>query len=609
MTIKVLGIAPYPGLRDLLTEIAKTDPEIELDVEIADLQEALPVLKRNESEDYDIIISRGGTASVIRLHTEIPVVDVPVSGYDILRVLTLIKDANSKVAIIGFPNICQGAATVSNLLDFEIPIYSIESETEVSVALEKAIQNGAQIILGDRVTVRTAESMGYNGILITSGRESVIEALTDVKRAFDIHRKGQEKARFFEKILKHAQTGILVVGRDHLIQYANPPLLTMLDLELENLQGQLLYEISEDLYEISVDILKNNILSRTDNVRIGDTSFRVLAVPFQESSAQIVFYMDSLPLKDKSRLTAFPSPLRTATFAQIMGSSQAIQLAVTRAKKFVKSDKHIWISGEQGSGRSLFGQAIHSEGENRHLSFYSLSCSATDPVELESILFGTGEYAGLMTTPSTGTVYLADIDRMTFPLQERLAFFLQRNDRIRMIGSSIYTKSQILKRMDFHSDMATLVGQLHLHVPPLRDRVEDFEEIARVIIAAHNSEYGKHIVGIRDEVLEMLADYGWPGNLKEFVNVLDEMLMETNGHYVETRDVAALWEKYLSTNWKTTGINQYHPIDLTGTWEEIEKRILLEVLKEEQMNQSKAAKRLGINRATLWRKLRNMLHN
>ena len=84
--------------------------------------------------------------------------DIPVSGYDILRVLTLVKDSSTQVAIIGFPNICRGAAAVSSLLDVDIPIYSIEHASEVPSALQTALGHGAKIVLGDAVTVSTASA-------------------------------------------------------------------------------------------------------------------------------------------------------------------------------------------------------------------------------------------------------------------------------------------------------------------------------------------------------------------------------------------------------------------------------------------------------------------
>ena len=202
MKIKIKGIAPYQGLRDLLIHVVGEDSRFEIDVEIADLEEALPIVLKAEEQNYDVIVSRGGTASFIRQHASIPVVEIPVSGYDILRVLTLVKDSNSSLAIIGFPNICQGAQTVSSLLNFQIPIYSIHHESEVRDTLQKSVHEGAQIVLGDVVTVTIAQEMGLHGILITSGTESIQEMLSDIEQIHKIYKKGHEKKQFFQQILQ-----------------------------------------------------------------------------------------------------------------------------------------------------------------------------------------------------------------------------------------------------------------------------------------------------------------------------------------------------------------------------------------------------------------------
>lgn len=103
MTIRVLAIAPYPGLKDLLHEMAANEPSIAMDVEVADLQEAVPLAEKAGERGYHIVVSRGGTANLIRQYTSLPVVEIPVSGYDLLRVLTLVRKSTTKMAIIGHP--------------------------------------------------------------------------------------------------------------------------------------------------------------------------------------------------------------------------------------------------------------------------------------------------------------------------------------------------------------------------------------------------------------------------------------------------------------------------------------------------------------------------
>lgn len=601
MKIKVLAVAPYPGLSDLLKEMSREHPNIEMDIEIADLQEAVPVVKRAEREGIEVIISRGGTASLIREHVSIPVVDIPVSGYDILRVLTLVKDSNSRVAIIGFPNVCRGAETVSSLLDFEIPIYPIERETQVRTALQKAFKNGAQIVLGDVVTVRTAKQMGYHGILITSGRESIEEAFEEVMRVYEMERKGREKIKLYEAVLSHDPHGILAVDPKGVILYGNRAAADLLGIGEDELPGNRLNRISPPLD----DLISNSerIQRKTESVRMHDHGLKVDVVPY--SGSKIIFYLKPDDHLSGKGLTHVQT--RVATFAQIIGSSDEIRHTIKRAKAYAKTDKNIWITGEGGSGRSLFAQAIHSASRRNQVGFYRLSCGL-DEAELEGVLFGTGGEPGLLDSPLAGTIYLEDIRQMSERLQRKLLQKLRNGTRQRIIVSSSVPGMKLVKQERFHKELLFLLSELQLSVPPLRKRAEDIEEIARVLIASHNSQYGKQIVGLRDEVLEQLMEYPWPGNLKELENVMEEMLLLAKGHYVEGKVAEEVLERHRSE------MNEIDPgkraeIDLTGSWDEIEQRILLYILREEGMNQSRAAKRLGINRSTLWRKLRDVLQN
>lgn len=610
MAIKVLGIAPYPGLRDLLLDMADKDKEIEIDVEVADLGEAVPLLKRVREQKYDVIISRGGTASLIKKHVEIPVIDVPVSGYDILRVLTLIKDSNSQVAIVGFPNICQGAATVSSLLDFEIPIYSIEHESEVTRALKRAINNGVQIVLGDVVTVKNAENMGYHGILITSGQESVLEALSDVKRVYEVYLKGQKQAQFFETLLNQDSRGIIVTGNDARIQYINKAAADLFDAAPKQAEGQNLANFSKELQMKYEEMQQQTVSSLIDCIVFRDKQLGIQAVKLTENEtvleeAGVLFYLDVLKGR---QMGATAVPVRTASFSQIIGNSIPLQQAVKKAKGFAKTQKHIWISGEPGSGRSLFAQAIHSASARHSLAFYNYSCLTKSIKQLGVALFGTEEAPGVLFLPSTGTVYLEEVERMPVELQERLIEALREGVQAQLIVSSVHPWTYVVKNTNFISELANELAELQLKIPPLRERTEDIEETARVLIASHNSQFGKHIVGIREEVLEMLEAHDWPGNFKEFENVLEEMLMLTNGHYVDKEQGDAVWEMYQTDSRQGAGKHDLS-LDISGTWEDIERRLLLQILQEEGMNQSKAAKRLGINRSTLWRKLHDVLQN
>lgn len=611
MQIRVLAIAPYQGLKGLLESMVNEDTRIHIDVEVADLHNAIPIVQAAKDR-YDVILSRGGTSTLIRSHVTTPVVDIPVSGYDILRVLTLVKNANSKVAIIGFPNICRGVAEVSSLLDFDIPIYSIEQAEDVHQALQTAFGQGVQIVLGDVVTVKTAEEMGYNGILITSGRESVLEALGELKRIYDVVLKAQESEHLFEHILEHHRNGVMAIDEGGSIIYANEAAASLLGYNNSVIRGMNLTGIDPVWTRYLEEASKSpadGANKQTKWFQKRQVSIEII-VPSLQSHAgyKYLVYLYSSEGKMNSPATFnFQITERIASFAQIMGSSSVIVQAIKRAKTMALTLHPIWITGEEGSGKQLFCQAIHSASPNSTDELYIIPCEQLSEAELDAVLFGTNIYPGLLFKESVGTICLDQIQHAGSALQQKLLSTLTTGIHARLIVTCPHPIKLMLKKDEMDQPFVLSFMDMYLHLPPLRERLEDIGEIARVLIANYNSRHGKQIVGIRQEVLEDdLMHKLWPGNIRQLKLVIESMLACTNGHYIGPKEAKDGWLK-VKESLQSETLGHTASLNLSGTWDEIEQRILLEILQKEGMNQSKTAKRLGINRSTLWRKLKDVL--
>ncbi|UUZ91044.1 sigma 54-interacting transcriptional regulator [Paenibacillus sp. P25] len=320
-------------------------------------------------------------------------------------------------------------------------------------------------------------------------------------------------------------------------------------------------------------------------------------------------YLESLEKWRTDRRFAAYLPSRLATFTQLIGSSPTLQKAISRAKKFADSDRSVWISGERGTGKSALAQAIHSAGKRRDQGFYMISCGEVTDEEWDMLLTGTAQAPGLMEGGFAGTLYLKHADRLSRAAQDRWPQVIRGGKNFRFIASSTTPMTKLHHRPEYNQELITALGELHLSVPPLRDRPEDIEEMIRVMIADYNSRTGKQIVGMREAVLERLIQYDWPGNLTELENLVQEMMILTKGHYTEWDEVSEIWERLRQIPGAPAPSAVMTPIDLSGDLEEIEERILWHVLQEEGMNQSKACKRLGINRSTLWRRLNKMFKN
>jgi len=162
---RILGIAPYDGMRTAMEQAAQAYPNVELEVYTGDLEEGQAIVQRMAPNSYDCIISRGGTATLIRQVTDLPVVDIHISVYDVLRTMKLAENYTSLYAIVGFPSITEPAHTLCSLLNFDLDILTVRSAEEVRHTLERLKQGGYRMVVCDMVTHTIAREMGFDAFL------------------------------------------------------------------------------------------------------------------------------------------------------------------------------------------------------------------------------------------------------------------------------------------------------------------------------------------------------------------------------------------------------------------------------------------------------------
>lgn len=153
------------------------------------MEEGLKIAQKAEKQGYQLVISRGGTATMIQDAISIPVVHIDITGYDMLRVFTLLRGLEGGVALVGYPNISEGANTICNILEFNVKMITIKDRKEVRGHLQRLKQANFSVVIGDVITVQVAEELGLRGVLIASGREALMDAIEEGKRVYHFFRK------------------------------------------------------------------------------------------------------------------------------------------------------------------------------------------------------------------------------------------------------------------------------------------------------------------------------------------------------------------------------------------------------------------------------------
>jgi transcriptional regulator with PAS, ATPase and Fis domain len=300
-------------------------------------------------------------------------------------------------------------------------------------------------------------------------------------------------------------------------------------------------------------------------------------------------------------------------FKEIIGGSEAIQLAKKLAARVAGSDSTVLLAGESGTGKELFARAIHAAGPRRTGPFVAINCGAIPDTLLESELFGyedgaftgarRGGRAGKFELAHGGTLFLDEVGDLPLHLQVKLLRVLQEryiervggNKRIevslRVIAAANKSLEELVRQGLFREDLFYRLSVIPLTIPPLRERPEDVVPLARHFLDQYTRRMDKGPYAMTPEFQTCLREYPWPGNVRELSNIIEYAVNMADGPLLTRDGLPAKLRRAADAPW--SGYNLA----------EVERRLILEVV-EKVGDKEHAAGLLGISRATLYRKLR-----
>lgn len=575
--LKIGIIAPYEGLKEVATKISASHQEVMINVESADLEEAVEPARRLEEQGYHVLVSRGGTAQILRERSSLPVVEIDVSGYDILRTLLLFKDSKDPIELIGFPNVCHGVNQVAELLGISISYQVIHSSQEVHQAVENAISRGIQIIIGDTVTLTTARRFGLEGIMITSGPESVEQAIIQAKEVGSLLLYQEAMNTSYHHLLEHLPESIALIKETGELMFANQPFLNLFQFTSYTNNHADRNDILQSLHRKML-----NYAFLQENFVIGGRSVIAEGEFLVEGKERLYF----LKISDENRYRVEQSglviqPLQSdiVSFGQISTADERVRSIVEQAKKF--SESVYFLQGEDGTGKRSIAAALHHYRNNYIENQWEVILDKHfDEMAMKRL--------EAMILSGNGTFYIKNWEVLSAERLEQL--FETAFDSVSVIIFAASKTNQPLLQEKFQRN------SIVLSLPPLRERIEHLTEYIRTFIARNNSKYGKQIVGVESGLLLEWKSYHWPMNLHELQELVEMGVKNSEGPYISRDAVQPNPESLYGTG---------ELLDLNQSLDNIEKQVINLVLQEENMNQTRAAQRLNINRSTLWRKLKD----
>lgn len=308
---------------------------------------------------------------------------------------------------------------------------------------------------------------------------------------------------------------------------------------------------------------------------------------------------------------------QTYSFDSILGESKVLKDAVSLAQKVSGTDVPVLLTGETGTGKEVFAQAIHYSSKRARQNFVAVNCSSFSKELLESEMFGhkagsfTGalkDKKGLFEEANNGTIFLDEIGEMAFELQAKLLRILETGEyikigdtkptrvNVRIIAATNRNLSQEIVAGRFREDLFYRLSIFQIHLPPLRERAGDIRLLAKAFIKSFAEQLARPVVEIAPAFLEALDSQPWKGNIRELRNVIERSMIVCESGYL---DIADLPFDIQNAHYEHSNDSSPGSFELSA----MERRHIARVLEYTKGNKTEAARLLKIGLTTLYRKI------
>lgn len=308
---------------------------------------------------------------------------------------------------------------------------------------------------------------------------------------------------------------------------------------------------------------------------------------------------------------------QTYSFDSILGESKVLKDAVSLAQKVSGTDVPVLLTGETGTGKEVFAQAIHYSSKRARQNFVAVNCSSFSKELLESEMFGhkagsfTGalkDKKGLFEEANNGTIFLDEIGEMAFELQAKLLRILETGEyikigdtkptrvNVRIIAATNRNLFQEIVAGRFREDLFYRLSVFQIHLPPLRERAGDIRLLAKAFIKSFAEQLARPVVEIAPAFLEALDSQPWKGNIRELRNVIERSMIVCESGYL---DIADLPFDIQNAHYEHSNDSSPGSFELSA----MERRHIARVLEYTKGNKTEAARLLKIGLTTLYRKI------
>lgn len=625
----IIFVAPDRNLLHLAQHVAANLGMKNIKFLISPSNQGVQILQDNNLNNAKIIISRGWTASLLKdAFPKAIVIHIRTHPFDFVRAFNDSSPVEGPIAIVGFKNTELFTADVirvlSEVLDVQINIIRVSAlDPNLGERLEEAKKSGVRTIAGGATVLKEADKRGLRTILLGAGWEAVTDSFNEAERLLESLRNNTTRINQLNTIINSIAEGIVAIDKQGKVTILNRVAERIFGVTVEECLGKNLNEIWPD-NEFSQSLHEGVALWGCLQ-KYGDKNLATHLLPLlveQEVVGGVITF------QEVEELHAFEKKIRKNlvnrgyrakySFDNIVYSSEEMDRTIRKAKRIALSESTVLIYGETGSGKEIFAQSIHNYSSRKEGPFVAINCAGIPASLLASELFGyvegaftgarRGGKAGLFEQAERGTIFLDEVSEMPLELQSYLLRVTQEKQimrigdnkiipvDVRIIAATNQNLEEKVRKQEFRQDLYFRLNVLRLHIPPLRERMDDIEPLLGYFLFK--------LTGINWIVSQkakcLLKRYKWEGNVRQLENFSERLSFLNTKPYVEVDDVIAANEEGSESLINNTDGALKH-------LEEMEIAEIKRVLKQVNGNKKEAAKMLGISLSTLRRRLNKIL--
>ena len=581
--INILGIAPYEGMKNMMEALCEYRADVSITTYIADLDSAVTLISGLDLESYDAILSRGGTYLALKKVTTLPVFDIELSYYDIINAIKLAEGMNLKMGIVAYPNIATLTRQICEILNYDIDIFITDSWEDTTAHIDYMKEKGYQLVIGDMSACRYSKESGISSILFSSGSETIKKAIDQIVNFSNYYLDYQIENRIIKSGMISRKEIMLIFNSDQSLYTST---VKAPDPFLVRSSKRLIPELDKFGNAQAVRISQNTTYTISGNkLTISGSVYYHFHIQIGRNS-EIAFTGSLSKIND--------SPNESLFFKHIY-NSPGFQQIRSSINKIASSNTPVFIEGNGGTGKDRLAETIHAQSRYKNTPMYLINCATLTDKELKSLINNTDSPFYF----DYSIFYFKNCHCLSQLLTEQLLTYIHISNLAQknLLLFSWSKENTTADNFICHNNLINKTGCIHLMIPDLNYFTDEIPKLVNIQINQLNISSGVQISGMEPEAISLLQGYRWTHNLYQLKRVVTSAFYQTTSPYIKATTISDILRKETAAYSSPTN-DEIFNTDLS--LKEIEYSIIMQVLKRENFNQSRTARKLQISRTTLW---------